>query len=47
MKAWLVRMPTTPRREPALAQRVFGLFDTYESHVLSTLKTSAGARADL
>ena len=32
-------------REQALAQRIFGLFDTYESHVLSALKTSAGAES--
>ena len=31
--------------ERALAQRIFGLFDTYESHVLAALKTSAGAES--
>ena len=30
-------------RDQALAQRIFGLFDTYESHVLSALQSPAGA----
>ena len=29
--------------DQALAQRIFGLFDTYESHVLGALQSPAGA----
>jgi hypothetical protein len=32
-------------RDQTLAQRIFGLFETYESHVLSALKTSARAES--
>ena len=33
-------------RDQALAQRIFGLFDTYESHVLSVLQAPAGAESE-